>query len=157
MGKTSLQRSVSVSCVLTTVVEQWIMGFRIQCSAAYEIRSSIMRGCLNTWRPRQNGRQDRRHYRMHILYGIDRIQFRVSLKLFPKGPIDIQCRLWWGMAVRSIWKAVGYHWNYSLYKFLRRYPWNGAFGLWFCKHQLLSSMKMNLNLEQMKTTSTALK
>ena len=43
------------------------------------------------------------------------------------------------------------------YTFLRRCHWNGAFGLWFCKHQMLSSMKMNLNLGQMKTTSTALK
>ena len=40
---------------------------------------------------------------MHILYGIDRIQIRVSLKLVPKGPIDDKAVLVQAMA----WRRTG--------------------------------------------------
>ena len=76
----------------------------MQCSAAYDIWSSIMGLALTHWGPDNKAAilaDD--IIKMHILYGIGTIQIQVSLKLVPKGPIDNKAALVQVMA----WRRTG--------------------------------------------------
>ena len=58
----------------------------MQCSAAYELSISITGAALTHW-GRDNGRNfGRLHIECIFLYGNDRIQIQISLKLGPRGP-----------------------------------------------------------------------